>query len=163
MIKAGIVGATGYAGQQLLWILDNHDKVDIKFISSNSFSGNCIGDIYRNYKKYFEKKLISMEDVAKNLADIDVLFLALPHGMSEKLAKEALEKNKEEFELNCSNISPKLEIEQITNKKNLVKIFCNMYFSNNNLDQIMYYDFIDLITPIKINEGISTLKFDDEE
>ena len=61
--------------------------------------------------------------------------------------KEALEKNKEEFELNCSNISPKLEIEQITNKKNLVKIFCNMYFSNNNLDQIMYYDFIDLITP----------------
>lgn len=27
----------------------------------------------------------------------------------------------------------------------------------------MYYDFIDLITPIKINEGISTLKFDDEE
>lgn len=77
--------------------------------------------------------------------------------------KEALEKNKEEFELNCSNISPKLEIEQITNKKNLVKIFCNMYFSNNNLDQIIYYDFIDLITPIKINEGISTLKFDDEE
>lgn len=77
--------------------------------------------------------------------------------------KEALEKNKEEFELNCSNISPKLEIEQITNKKNLVKIFCNMYFSNNSLDQIMYYDFIDLITPIKINEGISTLKFDDEE
>ena len=77
--------------------------------------------------------------------------------------KEALEKNKEEFELNCSNICPKLEIEQITNKKNLVKIFCNMYFSNNNLDQIMYYDFIDLITPIKINEGISTLKFDDEE
>lgn len=38
-----------------------------------------------------------------------------------------------------------------------------MYFSNNNLDQIIYYDFIDLITPIKINEGISTLKFDDEE
>lgn len=38
-----------------------------------------------------------------------------------------------------------------------------MYFSNNNLDQIIYYDFIDLITPIKINEGISTLKLDDEE
>lgn len=77
--------------------------------------------------------------------------------------KEALEKNKEEFELACSNIIPKLEIEQITNKKNLVKIFCNMYFSKSNLDQIIYYDFIDLIAPIKINEGISTLKFDDEE
>ena len=77
--------------------------------------------------------------------------------------KEALEKNKEEFELACNGVIPKLELEQITNKKNLIKIFCNMYFSNNNLDQIIYYDFIDLITPIKINEGISTLKFDDEE
>lgn len=74
-----------------------------------------------------------------------------------------LEKNKEEFELACNGVIPKLELEQITNKKNLIKIFCNMYFSNNNLDQIIYYDFIDLITPIKINEGISTLKFDDEE
>ena len=33
MIKAGIVGATGYAGQQLLWILENHKNVEIKFIS----------------------------------------------------------------------------------------------------------------------------------
>ena len=74
--------------------------------------------------------------------------------------KEALEKNKEEFELACNGVIPKLELEQITNKKNLIKIFCNMYFSNNNLDQIIY---LDLITPIKINEGISTLKFDDEE
>ena len=77
--------------------------------------------------------------------------------------KEALEKNKEEFELACSNVVPRLEIEQITNKKNLIKIFCNMYFSKANLDQIIYYDFMDLVTPLKINESISSLKFDDEE
>ncbi len=77
--------------------------------------------------------------------------------------KEALEKNKEKFELACSGIIPKLELELITNKKNLIKIFCNMYFSNNSLDQIIYYDFMDLVTPLKINELISHLKFDDEE
>ena len=77
--------------------------------------------------------------------------------------KEALEKNKEEFEHACYGVIPKLEIEQITNKKNLIKIFCNMYFANNNLDQIIYYDFIDLVSPLKINEQISNLKFDDEE
>ena len=77
--------------------------------------------------------------------------------------KEALEKNKEEFELACSNVVPRLEIEPITNKKNLIKIFCNMYFSKANLDQIIYYDFMDLVTPLKINESISSLKFDDEE
>lgn len=77
--------------------------------------------------------------------------------------KEALEKNKEEFELACGGVVPRLEIEQITNKKNLIKIFCNMYFSKANLDQIIYYDFMDLVTPLKINESISSLKFDDEE
>ena len=77
--------------------------------------------------------------------------------------KEALEKNKEEFELACSGVIPKLIVEQIKNKKNLIKIFCNMYFSNNNLDQVIYYDFIDLVCPLKISEQISNLKFDDEE
>lgn len=93
MIKVGIVGATGYAGQQLLWILNNHKKVEIEFISSNSFSGSDIGDIYKNYKKYFEKQLISLEEVEDNLENINVLFLALPHGMSEKLTKKAIENN----------------------------------------------------------------------
>lgn len=77
--------------------------------------------------------------------------------------KEALEKNKEEFELACSGVVPKLEVEQITNKKHLIKVFCNMYFSKSNLDQIIYYDFMDLVTPLKINESISSLRFDDEE
>ena len=77
--------------------------------------------------------------------------------------KEALEKNKEEFELACGGVVTKLEIEQITNKKHLIKVFCNMYFSKANLDQIIYYDFMDLVTPLKINESISSLKFDDEE
>lgn len=77
--------------------------------------------------------------------------------------KEALIKNCEEFELSCSSIIPKLEIEQIKNKKILYKLFSNMYFSNSNLDQIIYYDFIDLVTPLKITEQVSSLKFDDEE
>lgn len=38
-----------------------------------------------------------------------------------------------------------------------------MYFSKANLDQIIYYDFMDLVTPLKINESISSLRFDDEE
>lgn len=77
--------------------------------------------------------------------------------------EEKLKKNKEDFELACGNIIPKLNVELINNKKNLIKIFCNMYFANNNLDQIIYYDFIDLVSPLKINEQISNLKFDDQE
>ena len=93
MIKAGIVGATGYAGQQLVWILNNHKEVELEFISSHSNTGEDMGNVYTNYKKYFEKKLISLEEAKENFKNIDVLFLALPHGLSEKLTKKALENN----------------------------------------------------------------------
>ena len=36
MIKVGIIGATGYAGQQLLWILKNHKKVKVELVRSSS-------------------------------------------------------------------------------------------------------------------------------
>lgn len=55
MIKAGIIGATGYAGQQLVWILNNHKEVELEFISSHSNTGEDMGNVYTNYKKYFEK------------------------------------------------------------------------------------------------------------
>lgn len=93
MIKAGIIGATGYAGQQLVWILNNHKEVELEFISSHSNTGEDMGNVYTNYKKYFEKKLISLEEAKENFKNIDVLFLALPHGLSERLTKKALENN----------------------------------------------------------------------
>lgn len=76
--------------------------------------------------------------------------------------KEELEKYKEEFERLCLSTVPKLEIANITNKKHLLKIFCNMYFSNVNLDQLIYYDLFDLIVPMNLRETPSQLKFDDK-
>lgn len=76
--------------------------------------------------------------------------------------KEELEKYKEEFERLCLSTAPKLEITNITNKKHLLKIFCNMYFSNVNLDQLIYYDLFDLIVPMNLRETPSQLKFDDK-
>ena len=77
--------------------------------------------------------------------------------------KEALEKNKEEFEFAIRNVNPRIEIEQLKNKKILVQVFSNMYFSKNNLDQILFYDFIDLIVPMRLSEQISSLKIDNQE
>lgn len=93
MIKVGIIGVTGYAGQQLLSLLIKHKEVEIKFISSNTYQGKNISEVYGNYKKYFENKLISQEEAENSLNEIDVLFLALPHGLSENITKLALEKN----------------------------------------------------------------------
>lgn len=99
MIKAGIIGATGYAGQQLVWILNNHKEVELEFISSHSNTGEDMGNVYANYKKYFKKELISLEEAEENFKNIDALFLALPHGLSEKITKKALENDVKVFDL----------------------------------------------------------------
>lgn len=77
--------------------------------------------------------------------------------------KEALDKAKEDFEKTCDSIIPKLDVEFVDNHKWLLKILSNLYFSNANLDQIMYYDFVDLLSPLKIIETPSHLKVDDQE
>ncbi len=92
MIKVGVIGVTGYAGQQLLWLLNKHKEVEIEFISSNSYYGKRVSEVYGNYKGYFDKKMISQEEAENSLETIDLLFLALPHGLSENITKLALEK-----------------------------------------------------------------------
>ena len=77
--------------------------------------------------------------------------------------KESLEKSKEDFERLCLSVIPKLEVEQVDNKKTLTKVLCNMYYSDVNLDQLMYYDFYDLIVPVHILEQPSLLKLEDRE
>lgn len=91
MIKVGIIGVTGYAGQQLLALLIRHKEVKIEFISSNSYHEKNVSEVYCNYKKYFDKKMISQKEAEKSLKEIDVLFIALPHGLSENITKLALE------------------------------------------------------------------------
>ena len=45
-IKAGIVGATGYAGAELVRLLSNHPEAEVDAISSVSFAGKKLSDIY---------------------------------------------------------------------------------------------------------------------
>ena len=92
MIKSGIIGATGYAGQQLVWFLNSRPDVDIKFLCSHSYADLNYSDIYGNYSGIINEKCISMQEVENKLNEIDVLFTALPNGTTFKIVKKALEK-----------------------------------------------------------------------
>lgn len=92
-ISVGIIGATGYAGQQLVWLLHQHPNVEINFVASHSHSAKQFSEVYRNYESFFDKRLINLEEVEARLPSIDLLFLALPHGLSEPLAKKAVGAN----------------------------------------------------------------------
>ncbi|TDT70634.1 N-acetyl-gamma-glutamyl-phosphate reductase [Hypnocyclicus thermotrophus] len=92
MIKAGVIGATGYAGQQLVYLLKYHKEVEIIFLSSNSYSGKKYSDVYTNYYGIIDNVLVSTEEALEKYDEIDVLFLALPHGKSIELVKKAVDK-----------------------------------------------------------------------
>lgn len=92
MIKAGIIGATGYAGQQLVSLLVNHPEAEIKFVSSNSYAGQLFSDIYPQFYKILDMKLLSTEEAKVAMDDVDVVFTALPNGLVFELAGLALEK-----------------------------------------------------------------------
>ncbi|MCC0699723.1 N-acetyl-gamma-glutamyl-phosphate reductase [Clostridioides sp. ZZV15-6383] len=95
-IKAGIIGATGYVGVELLRLLINHDKVEVTAIGSNSYVGKDIVDIYPSIG--YKNSMICIEN-EKVIDMCDVVFTALPHGVSEKLAIKAIESKKKVIDL----------------------------------------------------------------
>ncbi|MGH4050926.1 MAG: N-acetyl-gamma-glutamyl-phosphate reductase [Clostridium sp.] len=90
MIKAGIIGATGYAGQQLAWFLYNHPSVNVEFYASHNYADIAYKDIYTNYYSYIEEKCVNMETAISKFSQINVLFIAMPHGKSFKITEKAL-------------------------------------------------------------------------
>lgn len=94
MVKTGIIGATGYAGQQLVSILVNHPEAEVSFVSSNSYAGQIYSDIYPHFYEILDLPLISTEEAKEKIDDVDVVFTALPNGLSFDIARMTLEKGK---------------------------------------------------------------------
>ncbi|MFO7819097.1 MAG: N-acetyl-gamma-glutamyl-phosphate reductase [Halanaerobacter sp.] len=92
-MKASIIGATGYTGAELIRLLTQHPKVDLEIITSRSFVGEKISDIYPNLTGIIDAKCEEL-DVDKIAEKTEVAFTALPHGVSmdivPKLVKRGL-------------------------------------------------------------------------
>lgn len=90
-IKVGIIGATGYAGAELVRLIANHPQAEVTAISSVSFEGKPLSQVYPSYIYLNDMVCQKAEDVVNKS---DVIFAALPHGLSQDLAKECFEKDK---------------------------------------------------------------------
>lgn len=91
MVNVGIVGATGYVGIELIRLLINHPKIRLNALSSVSFEGKKVQEVYPNVAELIDIECTNSEEVVNKC---DVIFTALPHGLSEKIVDECIKKQK---------------------------------------------------------------------
>lgn len=89
MIKAGIIGSTGYAGAELVRILSRHKEVEIKWFGSRSYIDQKYASVYRNMFQIVDA--VCMDDNMEELAaQVDVIFTATPQGLCASLVNEEI-------------------------------------------------------------------------
>ncbi len=89
MIKAAILGATGYAGAELMRILSCHSGVEISYPASHSYAGSKFSDIYPGMKGVLDM-VLREDDIEKAAEEADVIFLSLPAGLASSLVTEKI-------------------------------------------------------------------------
>jgi N-acetyl-gamma-glutamyl-phosphate reductase len=86
MIRAGIFGASGYTGFELIKLIQKHPQVQVTFATARSDAGKRLSDIYPTL---IDQPLVAPEQA--DLNQVDVVFSCLPHGDSARLVMQALD------------------------------------------------------------------------
>lgn len=89
MIRAGIIGSTGYAGQELVRILLQHKEVKIVWYGSKSYVDKKYYEVFQNMFRLVDE--VCMDDNMEELAEqVDVIFTATPQGLCASLVNEEI-------------------------------------------------------------------------
>jgi len=81
-IEAGIIGASGYAGYELIKILKKHPKADLAVLNSRTHAGKTVKSIYKDFK---DSKLKFTNEPLSEINKLNVVFLAVPNTVAMSL------------------------------------------------------------------------------
>lgn len=96
-IKVGIIGASGYSGQELLKLLARHPLADVKMVTSTQHAGKKVCDLLHAFKHVYDLEFVKFVAGANEpgavsvhtmATECDVLFLSVPHGKAMAIVKE---------------------------------------------------------------------------
>jgi len=100
MMKAAIFGASGYTGQELTRILSGHPEVKLVAVTSRRFAGQAVTSVFPSLQGLMSLKYqnATPDQICKLC---DVVFLALPHGVSMEIAPEFIAAGKKVIDLSA--------------------------------------------------------------
>ena len=84
-MKTVVIGASGYAGGELLRLLATHPHLLVTQVSAHSNAGELITSVHPHLTTYQNQKFVAIEEV--NFDQVDVVFIALPHGQSASVVR----------------------------------------------------------------------------
>lgn len=100
MIKIGIVGAGGYAGETLIGLLLRHPEAKVTWLmSEDAHKGKRIDELYPHLKGICDLTCGTLAELDSKLAAIDLVFLALPHGIAINYVPKIIKAGKKVVDL----------------------------------------------------------------
>ena len=79
-MKTAVIGASGYAGGELLRLLSTHPHLQVTQVSAHSNAGELITNVHPHLTTHNGERFLSIDSL--KFEDIEVAFIALPHGQS---------------------------------------------------------------------------------
>ena len=85
-MKTAVIGASGYAGGELLRLLAVHPHFQVTAISAHSNAGELVSSVHPHLTTHTGQKFLAVSEI--DFSDIELVFIALPHGESASLIKK---------------------------------------------------------------------------
>jgi N-acetyl-gamma-glutamyl-phosphate reductase len=101
-IKVAVIGASGYAGEELVRLLLGHPHVDLVAVTSRQFVDKPLAQIFPRFAHHEKAKVLKFtESDPEELLGADFIFLALPHGISAETAQPLIDLKKKIIDLSA--------------------------------------------------------------
>ena len=120
MIKAGIIGSTGYAGAELARLLYQHPEAEVVWYGSRSYIGEDFSSVYRNLFRMVDAKCLddNMEALAE---EADVIFTATPQGFCASMVNDNILSKTKIIDLSADFRIKDVKVYEKINRKDIPK------------------------------------------
>ncbi len=102
-VKVGIVGASGYSGEELVRLLLRHPNVELTAATSRQYAGQTLAQIFPKFSQYSAARQLRFSEPKIDLLarDAQIIFLALPHGVAAEYATPLLQAGSQVIDLSA--------------------------------------------------------------